>query len=207
MSELNFPSLVALDWNVTRTAIWDTDIQTSRSRREFRVQAQDAPVWQWDFRYNFVSDDRTAGMSELQKILGFWLAHRGSFDTFLYTDPNDYQAINEPVGIGDGVNKLFKYSRSLGGTEYPFPEPLYLCQALGPPKVNDDGVSVYQSSATGFELVNAPPVGAVVTCDIEYKWRCRFEGQKMGTEQFAYKLFNLRQVTILSVLPHTSGGW
>lgn len=201
MSELNFPSLVALDWNVTRTAIWDCDIQTSRSRREFRVQAQDAPVWQWDFRYTFVSDDRTAGLSELQKILGFWLAHRGAFDTFWYTDPNDSHVTNEPIGIGDGVNKRFPLTRSLGGSEYSFPEtvcgfgnvPVYVDGVYDTLNINNGGTYV--------GTINAPAVDAVVTSTFDYKWLCRFEGQKMGTEQFAYKLFDLRQVTILSLLP------
>jgi len=100
MSNDVFPSLPGLKWSVKRVPQWTTTVQVGRTGREVRLQEQDAPIWHWELGYEIVSDDRTSGMSDLQKLLGFYLARKGAWDSFLYTDADDYTVTDEPIGTG-----------------------------------------------------------------------------------------------------------
>jgi hypothetical protein len=51
----------------------------------------------------------------MQTLLGFYNARQGSFDTFLFTDPDDSSITGQQIGIGDGSTKTFQLLRALGG--------------------------------------------------------------------------------------------
>src|SRR5438132_566319 len=93
MSDLFFPSAVrGLTFTVGKTPEWSTIVQTSPSRYETRLAQMQNPIWSWTLNYDYLKDfEERSGLTytDLQNILGFYLARRGEFDSFLFVDPDD----------------------------------------------------------------------------------------------------------------------
>jgi hypothetical protein len=52
--------------------------------------------------------------SGLQQLMGFYVAMKGAWDSFLYEDPNDNFVTNNIFGMGDGSTTAFQLTRSIG---------------------------------------------------------------------------------------------
>jgi uncharacterized protein (TIGR02217 family) len=200
MSNLDFPALAGLKWSVKRTPQWATTVQTGRTGKEIRLQEQDAPIWHWDMGYEILSDDRSAGLSDLQKLCGFYLAHKGAWDSFLLTDPDDNAVVDEVIGTGTGAQVNFQLARSWGGLTYSFLEPIK--EIVGSPvvKVNGSTVTASLGSAGVVTCAAAPANGTTVTATFSYKWRVRFKDDSLGLEQFARQMWEAKSVALVSVL-------
>ena len=112
MTNRYFPTLPGLNWSNKKTPIWSTNIQTSASGKELRASYYSYPKWQFSLSYEFLREN---GEAELQALIGLFNQCRGSFDTFLYTDPDDNAVVDQVFGIGDGVTTKFGLARSYAG--------------------------------------------------------------------------------------------
>lgn len=200
MSNSIFPTLQGLTMKVSKTPSWPTDIQSSQTGKETRVKFQPTPRWSWTLEYEFLMDDRSAGLSDLQKLAGFWLAHQGELDSFLYADPNDYIVTDHRIGTGNGSKTAFQLGRSLALTTYEYVEPITEINGAVVVKVNGTTVSATLGSLGVVTLAAPPANGAAITASFSYYWRVRFASD-LNLNRWIEKVWTTKSVTLLQVLP------
>jgi Conserved hypothetical protein 2217 (DUF2460). len=110
MSNVQFPAMPGLRWNVTRTPQFNTTVSRHTSGREARVSNFAHPLWKWEMEYEFLREGN--GYAELETLCGFFLQRQGQFDTFLYADPTEsnVRVPNTTVNNGTGAQTVFTIS-------------------------------------------------------------------------------------------------
>ena len=209
MSNAQFPDLRGLSWDYTLTPTFSTGVQQATSGREVRAAFWSAPIWKISLQYEFLHDDAQHvdqnGYSELQQLVGFFLARQGSFDSFLIDlaqltrKPLDSTVSGQPIGIGDGSTISFQLVRNIGG---------YLEQVQNPA---GQSATVYvagvkKTQGTDYTISNgvvsfaSPPVaGAAITADFQWLWRARFAQDEIEFGNFMYLLWEAKKVELISV--------
>lgn len=207
MSTAAFPSLPGLTWPLTRTPIWQTRQQNSVSGKRINIADWSYPKHRWTLTYNFLRGS-TPTYAELQTLEGFFNARYGSFDSFLYTDPDDYSAVGSTIGTGDSTAQAFQLYRTFGSTVAGFQEPI-----LGPSTVSlvvvggttisstQYSVAVWGTTTPGVLTFStfAPSTGAAIVCDFTFAWPVSFDADQMDFEQFVNKIWQLGQVSFTSL--------
>lgn len=192
-----FPTLAGLEYPVVRTPIFKTLTQESASGMETRAALQLYPRWQWTLSFNFLRDD---GNNEFRTLLAFFLARKGSFENFLYLDPDDSAVESQEIGIGDGSNRVFQLVRTLGGYTEPVLTPILTVIYLG-------GVALSTSDWTSggdlgpgqVRLNSAPAHGVSVTADLSYWWPVRFLADQYDFAKFMNRLWEQKKLDFISV--------
>lgn len=110
MSNALFPALPGLSWSVIKAPVMRTIVHETVSGKESRLALMAAPLWQYTLTYEVIRSGST--YTEFQTLVDFWLQRQGSFDTFLYTDPNDYAVSGQAFGTGNGTTTAFQLLRS-----------------------------------------------------------------------------------------------
>jgi len=87
MSDSVFPTFPGLDVSLKRTPIYDTTVQQARSGKELRAAWRANPRYAYKLKINVLR--QASALQEIQALLSFFEAHRGRWDSFLYTDPYD----------------------------------------------------------------------------------------------------------------------
>jgi uncharacterized protein (TIGR02217 family) len=197
MSNAVFPTLPGLKWDVKKTPIWHTRIQAAASGKELRAALMSYPLWKFSLAYEVLRAD--VAYSELQTLMGFFNARNGSFDDFLYTDPDDNSVTDQQFGIGNGTATAFQLTRPYGG----FAEPIQNVNVLTNIKkggVVQNNPTDYTISSTGVVTFTvAPANGAVLTWSGTYYFRVRFLQDMAEFNQFMYRLWELQQLEFQSV--------
>lgn len=83
-----------LAYTVTRSMAYDTEIQSSPTKVEFRLSQQYNPIWKYILIYELLKDipnDLIPGLvdTDLRTLVGFYGRMSGQFDDFLFDDPDD----------------------------------------------------------------------------------------------------------------------
>lgn len=193
MSNAVFPDLPGIDIKVRKTPIWNTHVQRAVSGRELRTAYYSYPLYKIGLSFNFL---RAGAEAELQSIVGFFNARKGSFDSFLFTDPVDSTASLEQFGTGDGANIKFQLTRAFGGNAEP------VMNLNGAPEITVDGVAKapggdYTLDSYGMvTFLIAPAAGAILRWSGAYYYRARFERDEMDFEQFLWELWEAKRVEL-----------
>jgi uncharacterized protein (TIGR02217 family) len=209
MSNLLFPDLRGLAWDYTLAPMFSTGVQQATGGREVRAAFWSAPLWKISLTYSYLRDDShhvdQNGYSELQQIVGFFLARQGQFDSFLIDlaqltrKPLDSTVSGQPIGTGDGSTSSFQLVRNIGG---------YLEQVQNPTgqsaTVYVAGVKKIQSTdytiANGSVSFATPPIsGAAITADFQWLWRVRFAQDSQEFDNFMYQLWECKKVELVAV--------
>lgn len=197
MSNAIFPSFPGLKAEVSRTPVWSTTHKPSVSQRDFRSANASYPLYKYKLSYEVLR--QTTGFAEFTTMVGFFNARRGSFDSFLFTDPDDCAVTAQPLGPGDGVNRMFQLVRNFGG----FIELVFDTNSA--PLVYLDGVlqtltTNYTVSGIGVvTFVVAPGAGVAVTWSGTYYRRVRFEQDAAEFNKFMDKLWALKTLELITV--------
>jgi Conserved hypothetical protein 2217 (DUF2460) len=107
-------ALPGLSFSVHKKPNFRTRISSAASGNEVRNTLMQYPIWDFELTYEFL-EDRSGANSSLKTLLGFFLSRQGSFDSWLFKDPDDYLCDNHYCGEADGVNLEFPFSRVMGG--------------------------------------------------------------------------------------------
>lgn len=96
MSNAVFPAVVrGLTFTVMKTPEFNTLVQESPNRYTTRIIQSPNPIWNYtliyDYLKNFPNEDYALGLTytDLQTMMGFFLARYGQADDFLFDDPDD----------------------------------------------------------------------------------------------------------------------
>lgn len=197
MSNLIYPTLPGLDFGVSRQVMAPpVAIKTTPSLREYRGRDSSYTRYTYELSYAFLRS--AAAYAELQTLVGFFNLVGGPFDSFLFSDPDDYTATAMQFGVGNGATTTFQLTRSYGG----FAEAIYDF-AAGTLHVFDNGVDVGSGasvSSTGLvTFTTAPVAGHVLTWTGQYYRRCRFTDPNITASKFMNLLWEMRKVSFISV--------
>jgi hypothetical protein len=203
VSSLLYPSnLPGLTFGRTRTPVYSTGISPRVSGKESRLAYRVYPTFRFELKYEWL-DDRIA-VSHLRALQGLFMAMKGRWDSFLYTDPDFNSATAFQFGTGDGVRTVwplimrFENAGGPGGDE--------LVQNLnGTPQVfrngslqTGGGVN-YTLGPTGMITFATPPTaGHALTWTGAFYYRCRFSADTMTFEEFMEKWWQTRSVSFES---------
>lgn len=205
MSNAVYPTLPGRAWPRTRTPIFKTVIQEATNGKEVRWSNQAYPRWKYTLSYEVMR--HAPSYAELQSLVGFFCARRGSWDSFLYFDPNDQYVQNHALATM-AVNGISTYSyqliRSYGG----FTEPVQVPE-VNSLEIKADGAGSWTiangkitvSQITGvvtFAPGTAPGAGQVLTWSGYYYWRCRFMQDSVDFNEFLKLLWEAKKVEFIT---------
>lgn len=106
MSSLVYPVLPGLTFGNTRSPTFNTGIQAALSGKESRIAYQLYPLTTFELQYELLRD--YVSPSEIKALVGLFMACRGKFDTFLFTDPAFNTVAFNYMGNGDGSTAAFQ---------------------------------------------------------------------------------------------------
>ncbi len=215
MSNAIFPTLQGLKIDISRAPEFVTKIQTATSGREGRASFTATPKWKYKLQFEFLRQGQLDGAthSELHTLMGFFMQRRGSFDSFLYQDQDDYSCDNQLIGVGDGVTTSFQVVRTLGG----FTEPVCNVQSIvvsssmwtagggsmwtsgsNPMWLGGGGYTLSQNGMLTF--ATAPAVGVNVYWSGTYYYRARFADDSLSFDQFLRRFWEAKTVEFVASL-------
>ena len=217
MSNILFPKIRGLAWNIVRTPTFSTEIQESLAGREVRLQNFQNPIWEFSLTYDYLlNDPRTRDENEqtpLETLVGFFLARGGQFDDFLLNESDltgrleDSVYSGQPIGTGDGVSRTFQIVRNIGGfleaVQSPMNQTATVYVTGRAPQVQGTDYTI-SNGMVSFAV--APSGGAGITADFIMLQRVRFHtgssrSGKEGIEfsNFYFNLYECKEVQLISV--------
>jgi len=216
MSNILFPKIRGLAWNITKAPTFSTEVQESLAGREVRIQNFQNPIWEFTLAYEYLLNDPKFRdeneQTPLEALVGFFLARGGQFDDFLLNESDltgrleDSVYSGQPIGTGDGTNKSFQIVRNIGGFLEAVQNPMNQTATVylnGTPKVQGTDYTIANGIVT-FTL--APAAGVSITADFIMLHRVRFDtgssrSGKEGLEfsNFYFNLYECKEVQLVSV--------
>ncbi len=201
MSNAVFPALRGFTYPVIKKAVFSNITQESVSGIKKRIANWTYPRWQYEIPAEFLLDGQ-GGVEDLQTLVGFFLSRQGSFDSFLFDDPDDDFIAGQELASGDGATRAFQLVRAYGG----FGEPMYNIKEAPVAVVYLNGAaqasSAYSIGYTDSGLLTfsaAPAAGVVISADFGYYRRCRFQEDTSEFDKFMNQLWEHKGIKIETV--------
>lgn len=205
MSTQVLPAIPGLTYPWVRSPKFQTRRQINVSGKEVRIADWQYPRYTWTLTYDALRQGTIIGTySEYVTLRGFFEQMLGGWDSFLYTDPDDYSVTNQGVGVGNASTLAFQLSRGQGG----FAEPVYAPNLSQPFNLYLNGVlqttgysvSQWGSNTPGVVTFVSPPgSGVVITATFQYYWPVRFDDDTLDFEKFMSNLWNLKKMSFMSI--------
>jgi uncharacterized protein (TIGR02217 family) len=214
VSNLVFPALAGLLPTISRTPVYSTSIQTAKSGKELRAAWWSYPRYKFNLQFEVLRADSVN--QEWQTLFGFIGRHWGSFDPFLFLDPEDNAVTAHPFGAGDGSKTQFQLQRTLVppallnapasrafwpviGDAY---EPVF--ELTSAPSIYLDGV--LKALGTDYTLTNglvtfmvAPGAGLVLTWTGGFYRRVRLDTDEQDAERIVLQIWETKSLDLISV--------
>ena len=217
MSNVLFPKIRGLAWNIVKTPTFNTEIQESLAGREVRIQNFQNPIWEFTLSYEYLLNDPKFRdeneQTPLEALVGFFLARGGQFDDFLLNESDltgrleDSVYSGQPIGVGDGTSKSFQLVRNIGGFLEAVQNPVNQTATVYLSSVGKMVQGTDYTIANGMvTFTTAPSAGVGVTADFVMLQRVRFHtgssrSGKEGLEfsNFYFNLYECKEVQLISV--------
>lgn len=211
MSDELFPELPGLEWELTKTPIFNTKIMTSVNGRELRASFQAVPKYEFTMSYAFLRENK--GRKELQILQSFFEARRGAFDSFLYKAPDDNEF--NCTFVGDGITTTFQLYKIQGTSQIAVGNTLEASEPSNPNMWNKvetksmwiaEQKLMWSRGTVGItkdgKLVLAEPLeeGEKISVSGTYYYRCRFKDDEQQYTNFMSNLWKASKVEIIGSL-------
>lgn len=196
MSNAIFPVLPGLKWGVGKMPIHATSVKKSASQRRTSMSFASYPIWRFRLEYEVLRANVAYG--ELQQLVGFFNNRRGSWDAFLYSDPNDKSVIDQVVAITVSGQTRYRLNRTFGG----FTEPVGAVN--GTPTIKLAGAtqsgSTYTIDENAYLTFNsAPTAGLSLTWTGNFYHRVAFTRDEGDFEEFMRDLWTAKKIEFETV--------
>lgn len=199
MSNFILPTFQGWSYDKTITPVWETQIYTSSSGRETRIQKWKSPRYKISIKFNFLTDNSMQSVSldkgDVERLKGFFNTLAGAFDDFLYFDDTENYVENQSFGVGDGQTTIYQLVRSL---------PYYAEAVTGineKPQIFVNGEEVEcEVDAYGVVTFAEPPeADAVLTWTGNYYFRVRFEDDELDLSRTWQALWENAEIKMITV--------
>jgi uncharacterized protein (TIGR02217 family) len=184
-----------------------TDVVTLASGREQRNQRWARSRRRYDAGYGVKS------LADLSAVVAFFEARRGRLIGFRWRDPLDFRssaaasptALDQPIGTGDGANRVFQLAKSYGGPPNPYVRAITR-PAAGSVLIAVAGATLAANlytvdHATGLvTLTTAPASGAAVTAGFLFDVAVRFDTDELDVELSAFNAGEIPRIPIIEIL-------
>ena len=200
MSNLIFPTLPGLALGVIKTPAFATHIQEATSGFEVRSSKRLNPMWRFSLTFDYLNGKRVTGTSQLEKLVGFFTAHRGSFDSFLYSDPSDNAVTDGVFAQGDGTTKVFQLVRVFGGVAEPVTNISAVLNIKIAGVLKTLGTDYSVSSLGVVTFITSPASGAALTWSGSYYYRARFSSDTLDFQNEIANIWTAKKVDLLATL-------
>jgi uncharacterized protein (TIGR02217 family) len=191
MGNAIYPSLPGITWDTQVAPSFSTKIHRAVSGYEVRAAYMAYPLWKFLFKYELLRDNTLN--NEFKKLLGFFNARLGSFDSFLYSNPSDNAVTAHSFGTGNGSTTAFALIRSYAG----FVEPVQNLNGVPSVYVNGVLTSCTISGTGTVTFAAAPANGAALTWTGAFYYRCRFLADAIDLNQFMKNLYNVSKLEFI----------
>lgn len=213
-----FPTLYA--YSIHKKPTFKTLLQTPRSGRETTRNQRILPLWEFELRAEILRDETQNqvpaayfdGYTDLQQVMGLFLACGGQFGWFYFDDTSDNSRSEQGIGTGDGSTTAFRLLRTITYGALTFTEPVGGINLGESIAVFVDGAAVAQSgnwsiSTDGLYLVfvSAPANGAVIQISFSYYYLCHFITDDIDFEQFMWNRWSAKSIRFRSLNPSELG--
>lgn len=209
MSDVLFPELPGLEWELSKTPIFNTKIMTSVNGRELRASYQAVPKYEISLSFAFLRESK--GKNELQQLESFFLERRGAFDSFLLKMPDDCEF--NCTFVGDGATTTYQLYKNMHTSkipishtaEYVTEDPPMWDENLDQPMWTDlnDQMWETQYGITKNGLLTLPvPLadGEILNIHGTFYYRCRFADDEQQYTNFMHKLWKANKVEMIGSL-------
>jgi uncharacterized protein (TIGR02217 family) len=206
MSYPVYPSPKGLTWDIVKRALFKTFTEQAASGAEYRTAVQQYAIYEFDLVYSYLTP------TDVENVLGLYLASQGSFNPF-YFDATDDDTIPSATpaafGVGDGTTTVFQllkptgtYLEPAGGTSNNWgitPGTDNVIYNNGTPVA----ASAYSASDSGYGSIitftSAPAAGHVLTWSGVYYYLCRFKDDKLEISELAHLMYEQKGLTLRTV--------
>lgn len=199
MSNFILPTFQGWSYDKTITPVWETQIYTSSSGRETRIQKWKSPRYKISIKFNFLTDNSMQSVSldkgDIERLKGFFNTLAGAFDDFLYFDDTENYVENQSFGVGDGQTTIYQLVRSL---------PYYAEAVTGineKPQifVNGEEAECEVDSYGVVTFAEPPEADAVLTWTGNYYFRVRFEDDELDLSRTWQALWENAEIKMITV--------
>ncbi|MDE1901010.1 MAG: DUF2460 domain-containing protein [Alphaproteobacteria bacterium] len=200
-----FPLPPGLGWSVHVAPKFKTRVADHVSGREIRTAWQQYAIYDLTLTFEVLRGDAT---QEIQTLMGFFMARRGQYDTFLLDlgavtqNTADSHVTMGAQGTGDGTTTVFTLIRTVGEAAEPvgyvFSADLAGVYVAG---VLQDPTSYSFASPNTLTFNTAPTTGSQITASFRYYFVCRFAADAQDFEEFMANLWTLHELKLVTVLP------
>jgi uncharacterized protein (TIGR02217 family) len=188
-----------------------TEVVTLASGREQRNARWAGSRRRWDAGYGVKS------VAGLAAVVAFFEERRGRLTGFRWRDPLDHSsaapgatptALDQPLGLGNAVERSFQLVKRYGGAFDPYDRPIARPVA-GSVRVAVDGIEKSTpadfsvDTATGivtFSVAATPTVGAVVTAGFEFDVPVRFDSDRLAVDLSAFEAGAIPEIPVIEIL-------
>lgn len=207
-----------LTYTTVKAASSSTIVQSSPSKREVRIAQSQNPVWTWQLIYEVLFGDlarSTASFSpysDLQELMGFFLARQGMFDDFLYNDVDDNAVAAQAMQlVNDGAGTYYTpLQRNMGGQFFEditdlnplngsgltvkangVSQTIGTCGGGANCELHGPGLAIPGYSFGGMYLKWCAAPTAPITASFSFYFRVRFASDKQDFEKFVNGLWTI----------------
>ncbi|WP_179998022.1 DUF2460 domain-containing protein [Acinetobacter sp. YH12239] len=213
MSDVLFPELPGLEWELSKTPIFNTKIMTSVNGRELRASYQAVPKYEISMSFAFLRENN--GRNELQQLESFFLERRGAFDSFLFKMPDDYEF--NCTFQGDGTTTSYQLYKQMHTSVIPLAhtkaetifdvDPTFWNENDNQQFWSDNDDDLFWDDTTAIiskdgKITLSKPIdgGIKFAVDGTYYYRCRFADDEQQFTNFMHKLWNAKRVDLVGSL-------
>lgn len=215
MSTSVLPVIPGFTFPVKRRQQFKTRKPEAISGKETAIADQTIPRYIWSRPISVLRQGTVpigGPWSELATLLGFMATMLGGFDTFLFTDADDFSVLAQAIlntvtggTTGDGTTLDFQLQRTFGGFTIPIigPNTVTTVYDAGSPvsganyTVNNWGSA--KPGVVSFHSGHAPAAGHAVTADFTYYFVCRFLMDEHEFERFTAGRYEMKELAWRSI--------
>lgn len=186
------------DYGAVGGPSFNTEIVETSDGSTSRNTLHHLPLGRWQLGDRMVTESEADKLTEVSYLKSFHSSRQGSYQGFRYKDWNDYQAIHQIIGIGDGVTtqwQLKKAYKAGDAVAYrPITKPVFgtviiyangeTTEAASEP--GGEGWTVYHSTGV---ISNSEPLGlgVVLSASFEFDVPVWFETDEIGFSLQGYE--------------------
>ena len=186
------------DYGAVGGPAFNTEIVETNDGSTSRNALHHLPLGRWQLGDRLVAESEADKLTEVSYLKSFHSSRQGSYQGFRYKDWNDYQAIHQIIGIGDGVTTQWQLKKAYKAGDAVAYRPI-IKPVFGTVVIYANGETTEAASEPGGEgwtvnhstgvISNSEPLGlgVVLSASFEFDVPVWFETDEISFSMQAYE--------------------